>query len=146
MSRYSVMLLNVCLNGKIFCIPIIFQNIEVLAVEETSGFTCILILDSGICHYLAVSAKTEKQQEKPYQNQLFCWRSGCNKHARRKERRQGREVSISHPFKKKLNYARTDIKINLNQKESRINQNSWSRPTNMKVTGISSISIFNIQK
>lgn len=59
MSRYSVILLNVCLSNKIFCIPIIFQNIEVLAVEETNGFTCILILDSGICHYLAVSAKTE---------------------------------------------------------------------------------------
>lgn len=146
MSRYSVVLLTVCFNNKIFCIPVVFQNIEVLAVEETSGFTCMLTLGSGICHYLIFSAKTEKQQEKTYQNHLFCWRTGCDKCARRKERRRGREVSISYPFKKKLNYARTDIKINLNQKESRINQNSWSRSTNREVNGISSTSIFNIQK
>lgn len=35
----------------------VFQNIDVSAVEET---TCMLTLDSGICHYLAVLAKTEK--------------------------------------------------------------------------------------
>lgn len=68
--------------------------------------------------------KLRNIRKKPYQNQLFCWRTGCDKCARRKERRQGREESISYLFKKKLNYARTDIKINLNEKESRINQNS----------------------
>lgn len=49
--------LTVCFNNKIFCIPMVFQNIDVSAVEET---TCMLTLDSGICHYLTVLAKTEK--------------------------------------------------------------------------------------
>lgn len=60
MSRYSVIPLTVCFNNKIFCIPIVFQNIDTLAVEETSGFTCMITLGSGIGHYLIVSAKTEK--------------------------------------------------------------------------------------
>lgn len=59
MSR-SVIPFTVCFNNKIFCIPKIFQNIGDLAAEETSLFTCILTLDSGICHYLDVSDKTEK--------------------------------------------------------------------------------------
>lgn len=60
MSRPSVIPLTICFNNKTFCTATVLQNIELLAAEETGGFTFMLTLHSGIGHYLAISAKTEK--------------------------------------------------------------------------------------
>lgn len=53
-------ILTICFKNKTFHIATVLQNVEVWAAEETSGFTFMLTLDSGIGHYLAISAKTEK--------------------------------------------------------------------------------------
>jgi len=51
MSRHSVIPPTICFNHKTFCTATVLQNIEVLAAEETRGFTFMLTLDSGIGHY-----------------------------------------------------------------------------------------------
>lgn len=58
MSRHSVILPTICFNNKTFAT--VLQNKEVLAAEETSGFTFMFTLDSEIGHYLVISDKTEK--------------------------------------------------------------------------------------
>lgn len=64
MLRHSAIPPNICFTNKIFYIVTVLQNIEVLAAEETSGFTYILTLDSAIGHYLAILAKIEIVGEK----------------------------------------------------------------------------------
>lgn len=60
MPRHLVIPSNIWFNNKTFCNATVFQNIEVLPAEETSGFVSMLTLDNGIGHYFPISAKTKK--------------------------------------------------------------------------------------